>query len=246
MQEIQIRCQEDPLEKEMATHSSILARKPRGQRSLEGYSLCGHSQTRLSDWTHLLAGVWVCWDDHNKILQMGDLNNGIFLTVVEARTRCLLRWFLLRPLLCLCPHMVFPCSMCYVLNTFSYKDTSHIRLGLPVGPHFNLKTSKCLHIRICSEVLWVGFNIWMGVRAEYNFCCCFLVAKSSPTLCDSMDCNLPGSSVHGISQAKILEWVVISFSTWSSWPRDLDCVSCIGRQILYCWTTWKHRIQFIP
>ena len=42
------------------------------------------------------------------------------------------------------------------------------------------------------------------------YCC--LVAKSCPTLCDPMDCGLPDSSVHGISQARILEWVAISFS----------------------------------
>ena len=49
-----------------------------------------------------------------------------------------------------------------------------------------------------------------------------------------MGCNPPGSSVHGILQARILEWVVISFSRGSSWPRDwthVSCVSCIGRQI---------------
>ena len=41
-----------------------------------------------------------------------------------------------------------------------------------------------------------------------------------PTLCDPMDCSLPGSSVHGISQARILEWVAIPFSRGSSQPRD--------------------------
>ena len=45
--------------------------------------------------------------------------------------------------------------------------------------------------------------------------CCFLVAKSCPTLCDPMDCGPPDSSVHGISQARILEWVAISFSRGS-------------------------------
>ena len=48
-----------------------------------------------------------------------------------------------------------------------------------------------------------------------------------------MACSLPGSSVHGISQARILEWVDIPFSRWSSWPRDQTHVSCIGRWILY-------------
>ena len=46
-------------------------------------------------------------------------------------------------------------------------------------------------------------------------------------------CSLPSSSVHGISQAKILKWVAISFSRGSSWPRDRTQVSCVGRWILY-------------
>ena len=47
-----------------------------------------------------------------------------------------------------------------------------------------------------------------------------LVAQSCPTLCDPMDCSLPGSSVHGIFQARVLEWGAISFSRGSSQPRD--------------------------
>ena len=47
-----------------------------------------------------------------------------------------------------------------------------------------------------------------------------LVAQSYPTLCGPMDCNPPGSSVHGILQARTLEWVPIPFSRGSSWPRD--------------------------
>ena len=51
------------------------------------------------------------------------------------------------------------------------------------------------------------------------------VAQSCPTLCDSMDCNLSGSSVHGIFQAIALEWIAISFSSGSSRPRDWTQVS---------------------
>ena len=54
------------------------------------------------------------------------------------------------------------------------------------------------------------------------------VAQWCPTLCDPMDCNLPGSSVHGILQARVLEWVAISFSRTSSEPRDWIRVSCIA------------------
>ena len=46
--------------------------------------------------------------------------------------------------------------------------------------------------------------------------------------CDPMDCSLPGPSVHGISQARILKWVAISFSWGSSWPRDQTHPSCIA------------------
>ena len=52
-----------------------------------------------------------------------------------------------------------------------------------------------------------------------------------PTLCDPMDCIPPGSSVRGMSQARILEWVAISFSRGSYWPRNQTRVSCIGRWI---------------
>ena len=60
--------------------------------------------------------------------------------------------------------------------------------------------------------------------------------RSCLTLCDSMDCSPPGSSVHGILQAKILEWAAMPSSRGSSWPRDWTCVSyvsCIGRWVLY-------------
>ena len=59
------------------------------------------------------------------------------------------------------------------------------------------------------------------------------VPKSCLTRCDPMDYSPPGSSVHGILQARILEWVAIFSSRGSSQPRDRTCVSYIGRQILY-------------
>ena len=61
------------------------------------------------------------------------------------------------------------------------------------------------------------------------------------TLWGPMDCNPPGSPVHGIFQARILKWVAISYSRGSSQPRDQSCVSyisCIGRWNVYHWATW--------
>ena len=53
-------------------------------------------------------------------------------------------------------------------------------------------------------------------------------AQSGPTLCDPVDCSLPGSSLHGVLQSRILEWVAISFSRGSSQPRDGTPVSHIA------------------
>ena len=60
-----------------------------------------------------------------------------------------------------------------------------------------------------------------------------LVAQSCPSLCNTMDCSPPGSSVREIFQARILERIAISFSRASSRPRNWTCVLCIGRQSLY-------------
>ena len=55
-----------------------------------------------------------------------------------------------------------------------------------------------------------------------------LVTQSCPTCCDPMDCSLPGSSVHGIPQARILEWIPMISSRGSSQPRDQTQVSHIA------------------
>ena len=74
-----------------------------------------------------------------------------------------------------------------------------------------------------------------------------LIAQLCLTLCDPVDCSPPGSSVHGILQARILEWVAISFSRRSLWPRDQEGRGEEGRerragllhcrQVLYHWAT---------
>ena len=56
-----------------------------------------------------------------------------------------------------------------------------------------------------------------------------------------MDCSLPGSTIHGIFQARVLEWVAISFSRGSSWPRDRTQISCIAGRCLTIWATRKAR-----
>ena len=59
-------------------------------------------------------------------------------------------------------------------------------------------------------------------------CCCWVASVMCPTLCDSIDCSPPGSSVHRILQTRILEWVAMPSSRGSSWPKDRTCVSYIS------------------
>ena len=75
---------------------------------------------------------------------------------------------------------------------------------------------------------WVC-NFW-GQQADMKRICCCSAAKSCPTLQPHGLCGPPGSSVHGISQARILELAAMPSSRRSSPPRDRTHVSCIGRQ----------------
>ena len=83
------------------------------------------------------------------------------------------------------------------------------------------------HLKVGSGEVLISWG-W----SPYEWDCCCLVAKLYLTLCDPIDHSLPGSSVHGISQAGILEWVAISFTWGSSWPKDGHHLSCIGRRTL--------------
>ena len=70
--------------------------------------------------------------------------------------------------------------------------------------------------------------------------CACMHAQLCLTLCYPMDCSLPGSSVHGISQLRILEWITMPSPRGSSWPRNpslLHLLHC--RQMLYCWASVK-------
>ena len=84
-----------------------------------------------------------------------------------------------------------------------------------------------------SDYLYSLYILWeklLQVLKAFKFCVsfqrCGLVTKSCLTLVTPMDCSPPGSCVHGIFQARILEWVAISFSRGSSWPRNQTRFSC--------------------
>ena len=132
-----------------------------------------------------------------------------------------------------CPHCTDPTSqlqscaciigMAFSLATVTGSDTS-------IWP-------KCTESKSNLEPLWEreAFH-WKQSRTETRCCChrpqiestlcsCCLVTKLCPTIYDPMDWSPPGSSVHEILQARILEWVAISYSRGSCWPRDGTLVS---------------------
>ena len=71
-------------------------------------------------------------------------------------------------------------------------------------------------------------NHYAVLHIVQKLCVLAKLLQSFPILCNSMDCSPPGSSVHGILQARILEWVVISSSRGSSLPRNLSCISFLA------------------
>ena len=72
-----------------------------------------------------------------------------------------------------------------------------------------------------------------------------LVAQSCPTLCDPMDCRPPGSLVHEILQARIMEWVAMPFFRGSSRPPDRTWVSCIAGRFFTIWAT-REALLLLP
>ena len=75
-------------------------------------------------------------------------------------------------------------------------------------------------------------------NVNFEMCEHAQLLQSCSTLCNPVDCSPPGSSMHGILQARILEWVANPFSSESSWLRDRTRVSCIAGRFFTIWK-WK-------
>ena len=85
---------------------------------------------------------------------------------------------------------------------------------------------------LIEHLLCASPDLYIGLDSV----CAHSITQSCPPLCDTMVCSLPGSAIHGISQARTLQWVARPSSKGSCRPRDqtqVSYVSCIGRQILY-------------
>ena len=139
-------------------------------------------------------------------------------------------------------------------NNLSYGWLTHLMILKLFWPHWTWLGSFQLHSMLFPMAVWSSQHSCLPVglssncphvnlfdNAPFNLpfcvCVCVLVIQSCPTLCDRMDCSLPGSSVHGILQARTLEWVAISYSRVSSQPRNQTQVSCITGRFFTVWAT---------
>ena len=114
----------------------------------------------------------------------------------------------------------FSCYLELLFYLFVFYFFPFLSLVIPIQ-NFNHKNTR--------NINWLLLLIMSESESE--------VAQLYPTLCNPMDCSLPGSSVHGIFQAIVLEWIAISFSRGSSWPRDRTRVSLIVDRRLTVWAT---------
>ena len=110
----------------------------------------------------------------------------------------------------------------------------------PAGPGTSSRSIFRFH-KLCTRQTWVKH----GCRSVCVCVCVCVYTQSLSYVQLFVDYSPLGASVHGIFQARILEWVTISYSKGSSPPRDQTGVSCIGRQILHRWATWEAQGLFI-
>ena len=95
--------------------------------------------------------------------------------------------------------------------------------------------AECFFICCLSSMMMMMMTMMMMMCV--CMCVCVLAAQLCLTLCEPMNCSLPGSSVHGILQARTLEWIAIPFFRGSSPPRDRTQVSCIAGRFFTVWAT---------
>ena len=122
-------------------------------------------------------------------------------------------------------------------NLFSVEESrlrgpSYVKIQIQLWQ--SMKLGNIGHNAICGQKL---YGEQCEVCPNWDLGTCAKSLQSGPTLCDPMDCTPPGSSVHGILQARLLEWVAILFSSGSSWPRDWTQVSPIAGRFFTIWAT---------
>ena len=132
-------------------------------------------------------------------------------------------------------HYILPCNLKHYISYLC--DFIFDNWNFTIQQQSLKKNSSIHSVQFSRSVVSDSATLWIAARQAS-----LSTAKSCPILCNPTDCSPPGSSVHGSLQARIPEWVSISFSRGSSWPRDQTWISCIDRRILYHWATREAQI----
>ena len=198
-----------------------------GRRSLVGCSPWGHEESDTTERLHFRFSLSCIGEGNGNPLQSSCLENprdgGAWWAAVSGVTQSQTRLKRLS-------------SSSSRYKNYSTSRTSNENFSLPINNLFMCMCSQLTRVLPSSPERTLSFKdqrdlslfskVWFA-RA------CVLVTQSCPTLGDPMYCSPPGSSVHGILQARILEWVAIPFFTGSSWPRDRTQVSGIAVRFFY-------------
>ena len=128
-----------------------------------------------------------------------------------------------------------PGKLCRCIQIYNRVTIIIIRTSSPSNGYQIDNRSKAFKAEMKKSNRTWGLNPWKDCSQFCLHMCMLHQANSLPPHRSS----LPGSSVCGIFQTRILEWVAISYSRESSRPKDQTPVSCIGRWLLYHWATWE-------
>ena len=200
------------LEKEMATHSSVLAWRIPGTGEPGGLPSMGSHRVGHG-WSDLAVAAVASFKQHRE--QQNMLNYTMRMQSAKSR-----HWL-----------SGWPTVWIYRANHLFYNNFIGRGKRIQGGGSYHLKDLRSIQ----PVVLCVPY-MDPKLKQKVSFISvCVKSLQLCPTLWDLMGCSPPGSSVHGILQARILEWVAMSSSRGSSQPRDWTLVSytsCIGRWIL--------------
>ena len=154
--------------------------------------------------------ILIIWRWHNRLLQNTGITIKLCKQVTMTKAICIY--------VCMCICMATYTYACIETDQFSHSVVSD-----SLWPH------GLQHARPPCPSPTPGVTQTLSLSPHTHIHTYVVVVQSpSPFLffCDTVDCSPSGSSVHGISQARMLEWVAFSFSRGSSWPRDWACISC--------------------
>ena len=161
------------------------------------------------------------------------------LSLVQSRQLVWCLYFFFSFFSCFFP---FSFSSTFVPNWFLLRE-SHT--WADIWHQFNRTLLSC---KTCPLFWQLKPNYWFTICTQVHYVHACLVTQSCMTLCDPLDCSPPGSSVHEIIQARILEWVVMPSSRESSWPRNqtlISCVFCIADGFFTHWAVREAPVQYI-